>query len=378
MKTSDLSFDLPEELIAQEPPKVRGTARLLVVDRGTGVLSHHRMSDLPSMVPDNAVIVFNNTRVRKSRLLGIYEKTGGRQELLLLRRRSTRVWEVLGKPAKRLREGARFLFEAPEAYFFQERPPGNSSLSPPLSETGASIPSESLHLLRAEVIETAKWGPDSSALVEFDRPVDDDLLDRCGHVPLPPYIHRSDRREDTSRYQTVFSSVRGSVAAPTAGLHFTPEILSRLTERGIQQAFVTLHVGIGTFLPVRTDRLEDHRMHQESYYISPATSELLSSAFVAGRPIVAVGTTVVRTLESAWEQSTNKIPTGHRTTDLFITPGYRFNVVSHMFTNFHTPHSTLLAMVSAFAGRDEIMNAYREAVDKQYRFFSYGDAMLIL
>ncbi len=346
MKTSDLYFEIPERLIAQEPPAERGTARLLVLDRSTGNINHARMPNLPGLLEENAIVVFNNSRVRKSRLLGHNEATGGKQEMLLLARQTSHRWEVMGKPARHLRPGARFQFPGPAF---------------------------------ARVLETS--APDivpSRSIVEFDRPIDDDFLDRWGHVPLPPYIHRPDGRDDEDRYQTVFSSVRGSVAAPTAGLHFTPALLRRLAERSIPVQYITLHVGIGTFLPVRAEIVEEHRMHRESFHISPGTAALLSDALVRKRPVVAVGTTVVRALETAFDPQTGRIRAGHQSSELFITPGYRFRAVSHMFTNFHTPRSTLLAMVSAFAGYDRIMHAYAEAIREEYRFFSYGDAMLIV
>ncbi len=214
--------------------------------------------------------------------------------------------------------------------------------------------------------------------IEFSTEVDDTWLDIHGHIPLPPYIDREDTPDDAERYQTVYSQAVGSVAAPTAGLHFTPELLEALRTHGVTTCFVTLHVGIGTFLPVKTDSLEEHEMHHEEYQISPSTARIIDTAREGGLPVVAVGTTVVRTLESAWDRSHGALRPGHGSTDLFIYPGYEFGVVDQMFTNFHTPESTLVAMVSAFAGRETIMAAYREAIAHRYRFFSYGDAMLIV
>jgi S-adenosylmethionine:tRNA ribosyltransferase-isomerase len=346
VKTSDFSFDLPEELIAQTPPEERGTSRLMVLHRDSGERSHSNVGDIRDFLPPGSVLVFNNSRVRKARVYG--ETTGddspdgGRpREFLLVRRTAANRWLAIGKGIGRLREGRVVRF--------------------PAGVTGT------MGSRREEYRE-----------IVFDREIDDTWLDRHGHVPLPPYIDREDTPADVNRYQTVYADTTGSVAAPTAGLHFTPEILQSLRDHGVRLEFVTLHVGIGTFFPVRTDEIEAHTMHAEEYYVSPGTAGALNSARERGTPIVAVGTTAVRTLESAWDDTTGRLRSGHRETNLFIYPGYRFRVVRHLFTNFHTPESSLVVLVSAFAGRTQILEAYREAVQKRYRFFSYGDAMLIL
>lgn len=343
MKTSDFSFDLPQELIAQEPTRERGTSRLLVLDRETGERSHRNVVDLPSILPADSVVVFNNSRVRKARIYGldVESESASEREFLLLERTAPTRWRGMTRNAKRVKPGRRFRFP---------------------DDTIGTIASID--------------GPYRE--IAFDREIDDDWLDRYGHVPLPPYIQRPDTEMDSERYQTVYAGAIGSVAAPTAGLHFTPAIFDALKAKGIQVEYVTLHVGIGTFLPVRTDTLEDHTMHHESYAIDEETAKRLTRARNAARPIVAVGTTAVRTLEAAWDSITERITSGSGETNLFIYPGYEFRVVRHLFTNFHTPESSLVMLVSAFAGRTSILESYHEAIEQRYRFFSYGDAMLIL
>lgn len=340
MKTSDFSFELPEELIAQEPVQERGTSRLLVLDRDSGARSHASVADIRDFVAPGSVMVFNNTRVRKSRVFGRSVDSDREQEFLLVRKRAADRWLTIGRQSRKLRVGKRFRF--PEGVV-------------------------------AEVV----GGEAPYRELRFSPSIDDEWLARHGHMPLPPYIHRTDTAEDEDRYQTVYSRVMGSVAAPTAGLHFTPELLEQLRRHGVTVCFVTLHVGIGTFIPVRTEELEDHEMHEEEYHVSPSTARIITAAKDASLPVVAVGTTVVRTLESAWSRDDGVIHPGQRGTDLFIYPGYEFQVVDHLFTNFHTPGSTLVAMVAAFAGRELILETYREAVRHRYRFYSYGDAMLI-
>lgn len=340
MQTSDFSFDLPEELIAQEPGQQRDASRLMVLDRATGGRVHSRVSDIVDHIEPGSVMVFNNSRVRKARIYGQARDTGREQEFLLVRRRSADTWLAIGRQARKLGPGRRF-------------------------DLSGGV--------EAEIVGTE----DPYRVLQFSKPIDNSWLEQHGHMPLPPYIHRSDTREDAERYQTVYSQTVGSVAAPTAGLHFTPELMDSLRARGVTIVFVTLHVGIGTFLPVRTSQLEDHVMHEEEYHVSPATANIVTDAVRGGRPVIGVGTTVVRTLESAWDQATGQIIPGHRSTDLFIYPGFEFRVIRHLFTNFHTPGSTLVALVSAFAGREFILESYREAVEHRYRFFSYGDAMLI-
>lgn len=349
MKTKTFSFDLPEELIAQHPAEERGTSRLMRVQRHSQSISHHSIQDLPDLLPKNAVVVMNNSRVRKAR---IYATTahGGQVEFLLLEQRSPNRWKAMVSKAKKQKPGRTYTF------------PGD---------------------IQAEIISQEE----EFRIVEFAPAIDDEYLDTYGHMPLPPYIRRQDTAEDSGRYQTVYASQTGSVAAPTAGLHLTDKILEVLAERGIELAHVTLHVGIGTFLPIRTEDVESHKMHTEHYAVPAETAAAVNRAKREGRPVCAVGTTSVRTLESAWNPrggtggSTGELQAGEGSTDLYIYPGYQFKVVDQMLTNFHTPESSLLVMVSAFAGKDFgkelIERAYNTAIQNRYRFFSYGDAMLI-
>ena len=293
--------------------------------------------DLASYVPRGALMVFNDSRVRRARLFAT-SSGGGTVEILLLRREGPALWAVM------------------------------------TTRMAKQTPGKTLSLPEGVVAEIVAARPDER-LVRFSTEMDDDYLDRHGHLPLPPYIKRADAAVDAERYQTVYARVQGSAAAPTAGLHFTPEILASLEAAGIDIRFVTLHVGLGTFLPVRSAAIEDHRMHREEYTIPPDTALAVNKARREGRPVIAVGTTSVRTLESGWRES--GLEPGSGSTAIFIYPGYRFKAVDMMFTNFHTPESTLLMLVSAFAGRDRILVAYEEAVRQRYRFFSYGDAMLI-
>ena len=337
MKTREFYFDLPENLIAQQPPKERGTSRLLILERGSGKTEHTTINKFPGLLEPGSLIVLNNSRVRKARLFGTSEN-GGSVEFLLLNKTEERTWRVLTSKAKKQRPGKTFTF------------PGNRS---------------------GEIIGIE--GP--MRIIKFDKEVDDDWLDLHGHIPLPPYIRREDTREDSDRYQTVFGKSTGSAAAPTAGLHFTDEILEKIREGGVEVRFVTLHVGLGTFLPVRAEYLEDHEIHEETYEVPEVTAESINRAKKEGRKIVAVGTTAVRTLESSWKEG--RIFPGRSSTNLFIYPGYSFKVVDQLLTNFHTPESSLLMLVSAFAGKEHIFNAYNEAIKREYRFFSYGDAMFI-
>ncbi|MDR1104959.1 MAG: tRNA preQ1(34) S-adenosylmethionine ribosyltransferase-isomerase QueA [Treponema sp.] len=344
MKTDDFFFDLPGHLVAQYPPPVRGESRLMVLDRAGRSLRHAMVKDLPDIlgaIPGpRPFLVFNDSKVRKARLLGISEKTGSPAEFLLAEKLDGHTWKAMAKRAKRHRTGARYLF-------------GGEN--------------------RAEI--TAESGGEFRVL-RFEKPVDDAWLDRWGHVPLPPYIRRNDTPLDGERYQTVYARFPGSAAAPTAGLHFTAGLLARLAETGVDSAFVTLHVGLGTFLPVRTAAVEDHVMHGENFVIDGENARKIESARSLGRRIIAVGTTSVRTLESAWDGK--GVREGEGTSSLFLYPGSRFNVTGGIFTNFHTPRSTLLMLAAAFAGLDFILESYAEAVREGYRFFSYGDAMLIL
>jgi S-adenosylmethionine:tRNA ribosyltransferase-isomerase len=321
----------------------------MTLDRATGARAHHRVSDLPQLLDPRSLLVFNDSRVRKARVFAISKETGARVEFLLIKAIDSRTWQVLVQRARRRR--GRYVFA---------------------SDTAADT-------REAEIIAN-----DNSAeprLLCFDKPIDEQWIDRCGHVPLPPYIKREDSFADSERYQTVYARRIGSAAAPTAGLHFTTTLLDALRERGIETAFVTLHVGLGTFLPVRSEYIEEHRMHKEAYSIEENTAQQISRARQEGRPLVAVGTTSLRVLESAWVSGTNNeyghLQAGEGATSIFIYPGYCFKAVDALFTNFHTPQSSLLMLVSAFAGRDLILESYAEAVRNGYRFFSYGDAMLI-
>jgi S-adenosylmethionine:tRNA ribosyltransferase-isomerase len=338
MKTADFSFELPEALIAQRPPPQRGTSRLMVLDRERRTRSHHMMADLPTLLEPGSLLVFNNSKVRKARIYGIAEN-GASVEFLLLNRRDSHTWTFIARRSKRRRLGSRYTFEG-----------GRS----------------------AEIT-----GTEQSRLLRFDSPVDDAWLEKYGHIPLPPYIKREDTPADSERYQTVYAAVPGSSAAPTAGLHFTREILAELETQGLETAFVTLHVGPGTFLPVRTATIEDHVMHEETYSIDEETAAKIEKARAEKRRIIAVGTTSLRTLESAWDSAVGGLRRGEASTSIFIYPGYTFKLVDQIFTNFHTPESTLLMLVAAFAGREFILDSYKDAVEQGYRFFSYGDAILI-
>ncbi|MDR3285043.1 MAG: tRNA preQ1(34) S-adenosylmethionine ribosyltransferase-isomerase QueA [Treponema sp.] len=359
MLTKDFYFDLPSGLIAQYPSAQRGADRLMTLDRKTGETGHHRMDDLPSLVPAGAFMVFNDSKVRKSRLYAIKESTGAKTEFLFISPLSSLFttlyssqWRVMVRNARKHKSG--------DVYRF---PDGTE----------------------AEILPNAALEGTEFRELGFRAPLTEDWFEQNGHIPLPPYISREDNAFDAERYQTVYAKEMGSAACPTAGLHFTEAMLRCLADAGIETAWVTLHVGLGTFLPVRTERLEDHTMHQEVYTVSEETAGRVNAAKQAGRPVLAVGTTSVRTLESAYtenrEESIEKnggVRAGEGATSIFIYPGYRFRVADALFTNFHTPESTLLMLVSAFAGREHILNAYQAAVEQRYRFFSYGDAMLIV
>jgi S-adenosylmethionine:tRNA ribosyltransferase-isomerase len=346
VRTDDFSFDLPEELVAQEPPERRGDSRLMVLDRATGAVSHRAMRDIATLVEPGTLMVFNDSRVRKARIFGKALDTGAEVEFLLLRRMGEGIWEAAASKLRRQRPGRRYSF--PEGVEAESRG-RNSAIGDDKPE---------------------------SLVLEFSPAIDDAYLERNGHVPLPPYIRRDDRPADEERYQTVYSRSVGSAACPTAGLHFTEETLDALDAAGVRRASVTLHVGLGTFLPVRTDIVEEHSMHEEEYTVPGETARAVSQAKAEGRPVMAVGTTSLRTLESAWTEGEG-LRAGPGSTRIFIYPGYRFRAVDRLFTNFHTPRSTLLVLVSAFSGRERILAAYAEAVRERYRFFSYGDAMLI-
>ena len=343
MKTSDFDFELPEELIAQYPCDERGQSRLLVMERESGRLEHRMVKDLPSIIEKGTLMVFNKSKVRKARLFGVSCATGGKAEFLLLKKLDSLSWQVIAKRSKRLKPGSRYIF----------------------GDASAEI-----------VFSSASFSGDEGIALRFDKPIDDAWLDIHGHIPLPPYIKREDRDNDAQRYQTVYASEYGSVAAPTAGMHFTDKLLAELCDAGIETAFITLHVGLGTFLPVRSKNIEEHKMHAESFIIEDNVANSVEKAKKEGRKVLAAGTTSVRTLESAWTNE-GKLRRGEGNTSIFIYPGYKFKVVDAMFTNFHTPLSTLLMLVSAFAGKEFVLSAYREAISGKYRFFSYGDACLI-
>ena len=340
MQTSLFSFDLPEELIAQEPPPVRGTSRLMVMDRrGNGRPSHMSVSDLPSLITPGTVMVFNDTRVRKARIFARNSVTGGRGEFLFLNPTSKGEWDCIVDKAKKKRIGQIWLF------------PGE------ISGTITGSPAGDRRTVSLDPVPSESW------------------FDDYGHIPLPPYVRRPDNPEDAERYQTVYARNTGSAAAPTAGLHFTTEIIGALEDKGVETAWVTLQVGPGTFAPVRAENIKDHPMHIEKYSVPQETSDRVASARREGRNILAVGTTAVRTLEASWNGS--EPVAGEGLTDLFIYPGYEFRAVDQLFTNFHTPNSSLLMLVSAFCGRERLLKSYEDAVIERYRFFSYGDAMLI-
>jgi len=346
METSDFTFELPEHLIAQHPTARRGQSRLLVMDRKARRLEHRMVGDLPSIIGSGTLMVFNNTRVRRARLLGVSAATGANVEFLLIKKLDILSWLVLSKRSKRRKPGSRYDFDG----------------------------------VSAEIVSDADSAAgEGTMILRFDKPVNDEWLDIHGHVPLPPYIRRKDIGEDNERYQTVYAREYGSAAAPTAGLHFTEELLAQLEKAGIETTFITLHVGLGTFLPVRTKNIEDHKMHEETYIINEDTALLIERAKAEGRKVLSVGTTSVRALESAWEEGPpGRLRRGEGSTSIFIYPGYVFKVTDALFTNFHTPGSTLLMLVSAFAGRDFILESYKEAIGEGYRFFSYGDACLII
>jgi len=347
MDVRDFDFELPAEQIAQEPAADRSSSRLLHLDRATGAIAHGRFAALPDHLAPGDLLVVNNTRVFPARLLGRRVPSGGAVECLLLRRCGDQHWEALVHPGQKLKPGARVVFDGQEP-------------------------------LHAEILERRFHGRRLIRLwTEGGAPVDD-VVDAIGHVPLPPYIRRGDRESDRRRYQTIFAADRGSIAAPTAGLHFTDSVKEALQARGVEIAAVTLHVGYGTFQPVRTEQVEDHRVEAERYQVDTATAQAVNAALDEGRRVVAVGTTTTRTLEAVAAANGGRLTAAAGETDLFIYPGFRFQVIRGLVTNFHLPQSSLLMLVSAFAGREQVLAAYREAVNEGYRFYSYGDAMVIV
>ncbi len=354
LRVADFDYDLPPELIAQEPPAERGQSRMLVVHRSTGALRDAHFADFPSLLEPGDLLVLNNSRVIPARLYArrtiVRERTAPTAlvEVLLIEPTADQSWRSLVRPGKKVDVGEHLVFSAP----------GGDTV------------------LEADVVERGKRG---ERILRF-MPVADfyGALDRIGHMPLPPYIHRGDVARDRDRYQTVFARERGSVAAPTAGLHFTAQTLAALAARGVEVAQVTLHVGLGTFAPLHAKQVEDIHLHRERYELSYDAAEALNRARSQGRRVVAVGTTVVRTLEAAALAAGDRSFRPHAgTTDIFIAPGFQFRAVGALLTNFHLPQSSLLMLASAFAGRERVLAAYRHAVQAHYRFFSYGDCMFL-
>lgn len=340
LSTKDFDFDLPEELIAQTPVEPRDTSRLLILDKESGEIEHRHFYDIIDYLNPGDCLILNDSRVLPARIYGIKEGTGARVEFLLLSAKGDDVWEVLAGPGKRAKPGTRFTF-------------GDG-------------------LMAAEVLEIVEGG---NRLVKFSYQGNFyAVLDQIGQMPLPPYIKK--KLEDKERYQTVYSREVGSAAAPTAGLHFTKELLEKIQEKGIKIGYVTLHVGLGTFRPVSVDKITDHKMHSEHYWLPQETADLINETKKNGGRVISVGTTSCRTVESV-AQKEGCIKESGGFTDIFIYPGFQFKVLDGLITNFHLPESTLIMLVSALAGREHILNAYRIAVQEKYRFFSFGDAMLI-
>jgi S-adenosylmethionine:tRNA ribosyltransferase-isomerase len=359
VRVTDFHFDLPETLIAQSPPAVRGSSRMLVLNRVGGEYQDCLFDDLPGMLNPGDLLILNDTRVIPARLYatraGLHTQRNspdpsGSIEVLLTQRLTGGDWSALVRPSRKVQPGERLLFHADD---------------------------ETEPLLEARVLMAGEFGERTlrfAPVADFDA-----ILNKIGHMPLPPYIHRDDSAEDRDRYQTVFSQVPGSAAAPTAGLHFTPEILDSIRRRGVQIETVTLHVGLGTFQPVRAEELSDIRLHAERYTLPAATAQAINSALDVGKRIIAAGTTTTRTLEHcAWIANGRPMEAHSGETSIFLSPGHTFQIVSGLLTNFHLPQSTLLMLVSAFAGREAVLAAYDHAVREKYRFFSYGDCMLLL
>ncbi len=340
MDLHDFYYDLPQELIAQDPLEDRASSRLLMLNRETGVTEHHIFREIINYLQPGDCLVINDTKVIPARLIGSREGTGAKIEVLLLKRKADDVWETLVKPGKKARPGTRILF-------------GDG-------------------LLTGEVLEVVD---DGNRLIRFAyEGIFEEILDQLGQMPLPPYI--THQLKDKNRYQTVYAKHDGSAAAPTAGLHFTPELLDAIRDKGVKIAHVTLHVGLGTFRPVKVEKIEEHHMHSEFYVVEEEQAKLINETKAAGGRIIAVGTTSCRTLESATGED-GILKAGSGWTDIFIYPGYQFKMIDALITNFHLPESTLLMLVSAFAGREKIMAAYEEAIKEKYRVFSFGDVMYI-
>lgn len=340
LKKSDFYFELPQELIAQDPLEDRSASRLLVLNKDTGAVEHRHFKEITNYLRPGDCLVLNNTKVIPARLMGIKEDTGAAIEVLLLKRRENDIWETLVRPGKKARPGTKIVF-------------GEGALT-------------------AEVLEVVEEG---NRLIRFSyEGIFEEVLDRLGEMPLPPYI--THKLQDKNRYQTVYAKYEGSAAAPTAGLHFTEKLLEEIRAMGVKTVFVTLHVGLGTFRPVKAEKLSNHHMHSEHYEITQETADVINRTKENGGRVICVGTTSCRTVESAADEN-GRVQAGCGDTDIFIYPGYRFRVLDCLITNFHLPESTLVMLVSALAGRENVLAAYREAVEKEYRFFSFGDAMLI-
>lgn len=340
MKVSDFDFYLPEELIAQHPLEKRDASRLMVLDKKTGNIEHKSFHDVIYYLNEGDTLVLNNTRVMPARLIGEKENTGGKIEFLLLKRIEGDKWECLAKPGKRAKIGQRFTF-------------GEGKL-------------------KCEVVDIVEEG---NRVIEFSYDgIFEQVLDELGEMPLPPYI--TERLEDRERYQTVYSKEKGSAAAPTAGLHFTEELLKEIKAKGINIAYLTLHVGLGTFRPVKVDDINEHIMHSEFYHLDKENADIINETKKRGNKVIAVGTTSTRTLETIGDEN-GFVREQSGWTDIFLYPGYKYKVIDELITNFHLPESTLIMLVSALAGKENVMNAYNEAVKERYRFFSFGDSMLI-
>ena len=340
LKTADYYFDLPKELIAQDPLEDRSSSRLLTLDKKTGATSHHHFKEIVDFLHEGDCLVLNNTKVIPARLYGVKEETGAVIEVLLLKRGENDVWETLVKPGKKAKPGTKLSF-------------GDGQL-------------------KAEVIDTLE---DGNRMIRFSYDgIWEEILDSLGEMPLPPYI--THKLQDRNRYQTVYAKYDGSAAAPTAGLHFTTDLLKQIEERGIRIAYVTLHVGLGTFRPVKVDDVTQHHMHSEYYQVTKEAADLINNTKKAGGRVICVGTTSCRTIESAADEN-GIVQAKCDNTEIFIYPGYRFKVLDALITNFHLPESTLLMLVSALAGREHVLAAYEEAIRERYRFFSFGDAMFI-
>ena len=340
MKTKDFYYDLPEELIAQTPVEPRDASRLMTLDKTTGAIGHYHFRDIVDLLREGDCLILNDSRVLPARIYGVKEDTGAHVEFLLLENKGNDRWEALAGPGKKARKGSRFTF-------------GDG-------------------LLRCEVVDVL---PDGNRLIQFQyEGVFFNLLDQIGQMPLPPYI--KEKLQDRERYQTVYSREVGSAAAPTAGLHFTPELLERVKAKGVKLGFVTLHVGLGTFRPVSAENIQDHKMHAEHYHMPQETADLINETKEKGGRVIAVGTTSCRTIESV-AQKEGRFTESEGWTDIFLYPGYQFKGLDGLITNFHLPESTLIMLVSALAGREHVLHAYEVAVQEKYRFFSFGDAMFI-